>query len=216
MNWVDRITSTYYESRVDLALEEVDIDLLRNASVHHREIIQNVWDGGIPEQPAIVYQPSVKHFRRNDPNDEASGFVYQDALGEQLKAIEERLREGYLVIPMVLCDFNTLPVSALFGADVVEDYGLYIKPRYSTRKELESISKPDVESGLPVIMNRVSARLRRELPSWIDVGVRLNTGPLSVAAELRGTTDLIYDMLEARDLYHHFMSVITQNKRLAG
>ena len=209
MTAVERIVATYYQDPWETVVEGIDLEPLRTAARDHRAVIQDVWDGRPSERLPIVHQPGCRSFRRGEGPDGHDGFVYHDALRDQLQALCDSVAQGYLTIPMVLCDFNTVPVAALLGAELIEDDRLYAKPRFTSRKDIENLEAPDVNSGLVRIMLQETERLRRILPRWMDVGVRLNTGPLSVAAELRGTTELLYDMMEAPSLYHDFLSLVT-------
>lgn len=208
MTTIERIVENYYQDPQAKALAGIDWPMLEQASRTHRQVIQRAWDGQSIERLPILLQPTRGNYRW-DPEQEV--MVYHDALRDQLEAICDAIREGYLVIPSVQCDFNTLPVSALFGAQIepLGNVGLCVKPQFETREAIEALEAPEVDSGLVSIMFRETERFRRILPDWFDVGVRLNTGPISVAAELRGTTDLLYDMMEASELYHRYMSIIT-------
>lgn len=201
----------YYQDDFQSVSKAIDWDLLKEASCRHRKIIQEIWDGGSTASAPVLLQPSSRSYAIRVENDNQY-LAYYDSLSNQLASLQNSIREGYLTIPMVLCDFNTLPVSALFNPEIVAGQGetdAFTQPLFTQRKDLEGLEKPSLDHSVIKIMLEETARLREVLPDYIDVGVRLNTGPISVGAELRGTTDLIIDMKEAPDLYHHYMTLIT-------
>jgi hypothetical protein len=137
---------------------------------------------------------------------------YRDALKSQLQEIIQGLTDGAVILPMVLCDFNVLAISSLFDPELVPSPQLddaNVRPLFGERSQIERLEKPSLDRGLLPIIEKETARLRALLPPEIAVGVRMNTGPLSLASELRGATELLIDMLEAPDLYHHFVSLMT-------
>ena len=159
----------------------------------------------------MLLQPSNRNYAIRGENGEKH-LAYHDSLSGQLASLQDAIREGYLTVPMVLCDFNTLPVSALFNPEIVAGHGetdAFTRPIFTEREDLERLEKPTLCHSMMEVMLEETARLRKALPDCIDVGVRLNTGPISVGAELRGATDLILDMKVAPDLYDHYMTIIT-------
>jgi len=201
----------YYQDDFESVTEGIDFGLLEDASCQHRATIQEIWDGGSPECTPGLLQPSNRSYAIRGENGNKY-LAYHDSLSEQLASLQDATLEGYLTVPMVLCDFNTLPVSALFDPEIVAGQGetdAFTRPIFTKRKDLERLEKPTLCHSMMAVMLEETARLRKVLPDTIDVGVRLNTGPISVGAELRGATDLILDMKVAPDLYNHYMTIIT-------
>ena len=201
----------YYQDDFDRAIDGIDFSLLKEASFRHREFIQQIWEGGSARSTPALFQPSKKNYTIQAENG-TKHLVYYDSLSDQLASVQDSIAKGYLAIPMVLCDFNTLPVSALFNPEIVAGQGktdAFTRPLFSERAHLERLEKPTLDHPMISIMLQSTERLRKSLPDYIDVGVRLNTGPISVGAELRGATDLILDMKETPDLYRHYMKIIT-------
>lgn len=202
-----------YEPPPDVApLPEVDWGRLRAAADEHQAAIQHAWDGGATPRPMVVGQPSVYHFRLARDADGGVRLIYHDALSDQLSAIASHLDAGIRVIPMVLCDMNVLTVSSLFQPELLPSPALddaNVIPCLRHRADVERLQKPDCRGGLMPVVLAETRRLRARLPEWLAVGVRLNTGPLSLAAELRGATALLEDMLEAPDLSRHLFSILT-------
>jgi hypothetical protein len=202
-----------YEPPPDAAaLPHADWQRLRSATIENQASMQRVWDGGEPPSPMVVGQPSAYHFRVSLRPDGTVRLVYRDALPDQLTAIETHLDAGIRVIPMVLCDMNVLTVSSLFDPELVPSPGMddaNVMPCLRRRADVERLRKPDSRGGLMPFVLAETRRLRALLPEWLAVGVRLNTGPLSLAAELRGGTALLEDMLEAPQLCHHLLAILT-------
>ncbi len=201
------------EPRTDSGpLPDADWARLKEAADEDRTAIQRAWDGNIPCSPMVVCQPSAYHYRaERDPSGECR-LVYRDALQEQLALVERHLRAGAMVVPMVLCDMNVLAISSLFDPELVpspDGEDANVRPCLPDRRAVERMERPSIEGGLiPVILDE-TRRLRALMPEWMAVGVRLNTGPLSLAAELRGGTDLLMDMLEAPPVYARLLDIVT-------
>jgi hypothetical protein len=185
---------------------------LQSAAEEHRAAIQRAWDGSGSPCPIVIGQPSVYHFRVGREADGGFRLVYRDALAAQLGEIRAHLDAGIRVIPMVLCDMNVLTVSSLFDPELLPSDDLddaNVLPCLGSRLDVERLSAPDFRGGLMPFVLSETRRLRALLPAWLPVGVRLNTGPLSLAAELRGATALLEDMMEAPDVYRHLLSILT-------
>ena len=190
----------------------IDWKMIHESALRNHALYQASWNGEKPERPVIIGQPSVQHFICQQDDAGKWRLVYRNALEAQLKRIQTDLAAGLIVLPMVLCDFNTLALSSMFTPDLIsseDGSDAFVKPLFNDRRNLERMEKPDLNQGLIPVLLEETRRLRSILPEFIAVGVRLNTGPLSLAAELRGATELIYDMIEAPALCRHFISMLT-------
>ena len=212
MGYIKCEMKDYYQEPVQAVLDSVDLNRIKAASATNRALLQRAWQGDSEGVFPVISQSSVRNFYIEEDECGNRGMVYRDALRLQLNEAEKAVQAGALILPMVLCDFNVLAVSSLFNPDLVPSPNLddaNVLPVFKTRRDLERLEKPDIHQGLIPLILRETKRLRAGLPGCISVGVRMNTAPLSLASELRGATEIIFDMLEAPEAYHHFLGILT-------
>lgn len=202
----------YHHEPVRAVLDSLDLDRIRAAAEGNRSLLQKAWQRDSNGVFPVISQTSVRNFYIKEDRCGNQRMLYRDALRLQLMEAEQAIQAGALILPMVLCDFNVLTVSSIFNPDLVASDKLddaNVLPVFKTRRDMEKLEKPDINRGLVPLVLTETKRLRARLPGYISVGVRMNTAPLSLACELRGATELIYDMLEAPDVYHHFLGILT-------
>ena len=205
-----------YADHYNADFNEPVISALREKAAFSRHVLQQAWEGSAQEALPLNAQPTARSFRVVGNKEGGYRLRFVTNIREQMKLIIEAVGNGTDTLPLFSCDFNTFVLSSVFGGDLKAEAGVlesFSSPQvnfvFDSREKLERLKPPTLTDGLIPKALKETRKLREVLPDWCDVGVRINTGPLSMACDLRGS-DIFVDMFEAPDLYFHFMSILTE------